>query len=157
MAKDRGGKQGDGNRLIAENRKARHAYEVLETIEAGLVLVGTEVKTLREGKGQIDEAYGRIDGDEAFLIGAYIDEYSHGNRLNHQPTRKRKLLMRKAQIRKLRARVEQKGLTLVPLKLYFTERGVAKLLLGLCKGRRVHDKREQSKSRDAKQEIRSHA
>ena len=144
-------------RLITENRKARFSFEVLETFEAGMVLVGTEVKTLREGKVHLDEAYARIDGEAIWLVGAHIEEYTHGNRQNHQPTRKRKLLMKKAQIRKLEAKVKQKGLTLVPLKLYFNERGYAKCLMGLCKGRKNFDKRQESQKRDAKKEIRQHA
>ena len=140
--------------LIVENRKARFRYEVLETLEAGVALVGTEVKTLREGKAHLEESYARVDDGEMFLIGAHIDEYSHGNRLNHKPTRKRKLLLRRSQIAKLKAKVEQKGLTLVPLKLYFNARGIAKLEVGVCRGKNTHDKREAGKQRDARKEIR---
>ncbi len=141
-------------RLIVENRKARFRYEILETLETGLVLVGTEVKTLREGKAHLEESYARADADELYLVGAHIEEYTHGNRQNHLPTRKRKLLLRKAQIRKLSARTKQKGLTLVPLKLYFNERGIAKLELGVCRGKNTHDKRDVAKTRDAKREMR---
>lgn len=155
MAKHAAPRQ-DPDRLIAENRKARHRFDVLETIEAGLVLRGSEVKTLRDGKGQLDEAYARIEGGEAWLVGAYIDEYTHGNRQNHTPTRRRKLLLRKAQINKLESRVKQKVLTLVPLKLYFSERGHAKLLLGVCRGRKTFDKRQVAQSRDARREMRQH-
>ncbi|MFO1051880.1 MAG: SsrA-binding protein SmpB [Planctomycetota bacterium] len=140
--------------LIVDNRKARFRYEVLETVEAGLSLVGTEVKTLREGRAHLEEAYARVDDGEMFLIGAHIEEYSHGNRQNHRPTRRRKLLLRRAQIAKLKAKVEQKGLTLVPLKLYFNARGIAKLEVGVCRGKKTHDKREASRQRDAKKEIR---
>ncbi|MEO0481075.1 MAG: SsrA-binding protein SmpB [Planctomycetota bacterium] len=139
---------------IAENRRARHAYEVLETFEAGLVLKGTEVKTLRAGNAQIDESHARIQAGEAWLVGAHIEEYSHGNAHNHKPTRRRKLLLKKSQIRKLEAQVKQKGLTLVPLKLYFSDRGFAKLLFGLCKGRKTVDKRQNERKREAEREMR---
>ncbi len=142
-------------RTIADNKRARHRFEVLESIEAGIALVGTEVKTLREGKVSLDEAYGRIDGDEAFLVGAFIQEYSHGNRQNHEPTRKRKLLLRRREIRKLKAKVEQRGWTLVPLSMYWNARNVAKVLLGLCRGKNVADKREVLKRREAQREIRA--
>ena len=140
--------------LIVDNRKARFRYEVLETLETGLVLVGTEVKTLREGKAHLEESYARVDDGELFLVGAHIEEYSHGNRANHQPTRRRKLLLRKAQLRKLEAKVAQKGLALVPLRLYFNARGIAKLELGVCRGKKTHDKRESAKQKDAKREMR---
>lgn len=140
-------------KLIVDNRKARHRFEVLESIEAGIALVGTEVKTLREGQVHLDEAYARIDDDELFLVGAHIAEYSHGNRQNHEPTRRRKLLLRKSQLRKLKARVTQKGLTLVPLRLYFNERGIVKLEVGLCRGRKTHDKRQAAHEKDARREM----
>ncbi len=146
----------DPKRRIAENRKARFRFEILEQIDAGIVLVGTEVKTLRGGECSLDEAYARIDGGEVFLVGAHIEEYTHGNRQNHEPTRKRKLLLRRREIRKLEAKVNQRGLTLVPLLLFFGPRGHAKVRLGLCRGRRVGDKRSVSKSRDADREIKSH-
>ena len=133
--KARNAKKSDAPRVVvAKNRKARHQYEVLETFEAGILLVGTEVKTMRGGKVSIEEAYGRIDGDEVFLIGAHIEEYTHGNRQNHDPTRRRKLLLRKREITKLVEKVTQRGLTLIPLELYFSERGYAKVALGLCRG-----------------------
>ncbi|MBI5852475.1 MAG: SsrA-binding protein SmpB [Planctomycetes bacterium] len=141
-------------KLIVDNRKARFRYEVLETMEAGLVLVGTEVKTLREGKAHLDESYARVDDGEIFLVGAHIEEYSHGNRQNHLPTRKRKLLLRESQIKKLAARMAQKGLALVPLKLYFGDRGLAKVELGLCRGKKTQDKRDASRQKDAKREMR---
>jgi SsrA-binding protein len=144
------------HRRIAENRKARFKFEVLETWEAGLVLRGTEVKTLRGGKVSLDEAYGRIDGDEVFLIGAHIAEYTHGNRQNHEPTRRRKLLLHKREINKLKAKVTQRGLTLVPLALYFNERGIAKLTLALCRGKNIGDKRDVQRKREAVREIESH-
>ncbi len=147
-------KQHAAEQLICDNRKARHSYEVLESVEAGIVLVGTEVKSLREGKVHLDEAYCRITEEEAWLVGAHIAEYEFGNRQNHLPTRRRKLLLRKAQLRKLEAKVKQKGLTLVPLKLYFGERGIAKCLVGVCRGRKNFDKRQKSKAAEAKREIR---
>lgn len=149
-------KQKTPDRLVVDNRKARHSYEILETIEAGIVLLGTEVKTLRQGKAHLDEAYARFDGGELFLVGAHIAEYSHGNVMNHLPTRKRKLLLRKSQLKKLGARVQQKGLTLVPLDIHFSERGHAKLTLGLCRGRKLHDKRQKQANKDAAREMRDH-
>lgn len=142
-------------KVVARNRRAYHQFEILETFEAGLVLCGTEVKTLRSGKVSIEEAYGRIDGDAAYLVGAHIEEYLFGNRMNHAPTRKRKLLLRKQELKRLHGKVTQKGLTLVPLKLYFRG-GWAKLELALCKGKRVGDKREVSKKREADREIRGY-
>ncbi|MHC5065397.1 MAG: SsrA-binding protein SmpB [Planctomycetota bacterium] len=139
-------------KLVAENRRARHQYEILERVEAGLVLSGTEVKTLRSGTVSLEEAYGRIEADAAWLVGAHIDEYVHGNRMNHSPTRKRKLLLRKQEIKRLHSKVTQKGLTLVPLRLYF-KGGWAKLELALCKGKRLGDKREVSKKREADREM----
>ena len=138
--------------LIAENRRAKFKFEILETVEAGLALRGTEVKSLREGQCSLEESFGRIDGAQAFLVSAYIPEYSHGNVQNHEPTRKRKLLLHKREISKLSDRVKTRGLTLVPLKLYWSDRGHAKLLLGVCKGRKVADKREKLRSKDARRE-----
>ncbi len=139
-------------KVVAQNRRARHQFEILETLEAGLVLCGTEVKTLRSGKVSIEEAYGRIDGGTAYLVGAHIEEYVFGNRMNHSPTRKRKLLLRKPELKRLHAKVTQKGLTLVPLRLYFRG-GWAKLELALCRGKRLGDKREVSKKREADREM----
>ena len=153
MAKGKAAKP-DPRRLIADNKRAKHKYEVTDTLEAGIALVGTEVKTLRDGKVSLDEAYARIDGGELYLIGAYIPEYTHGNRLNHDPTRKRKLLVRKREIRKLFAKVTQRGLTLVPLRMFWSERNLAKVEVGVCRGRKVADKRQHLKSRDADRETR---
>lgn len=135
-------------RSVAVNRKGRFRFEVLETVEAGMVLLGTEVKALRQGQMSIEEAFGRVFPDGVYLVGAHIPEYSHGNAANHEPNRKRKLLLRAREVRRLQAKVAQKGLTLVPLEVYFSERGYAKVALGLCKGRKVHDKREKIRSRD---------
>lgn len=140
--------------LIGDNRKARFHYEILETVEAGLVLRGTEVKVLRQGQISLDEAYARVDGGELWLIGASIPEYSHGNLQNHEPKRKRKCLLNKKEVRKLKALTQQQGLTLVPLRVYFGRRGFAKVTIGVGKGRKTHDKREHLKAKDAKREIR---
>ena len=145
-----------GATTIVDNRKARHKFEVLESIEAGIVLQGTEVKSLRDGKAHLDEAFARIIEDKCYLVGAHIDEYAHGNRQNHLPTRRRKLLLKKSQIRKIHDRVAQKGLTLVPLRLYFGDRGFVKVTIGICRGRKTHDKRAVTRERDAKREIREH-
>lgn len=134
--------------MIAENRKARFNYEVLDTVEAGLVLTGTEVKSLREGQANIQESYASAEGGEIWLINSYIPEYLQGNRFNHEPRRNRKLLLNKREIAKLAAAVEKEGMTMVPLKLYFNDRGRAKLLIGVAKGKKIHDKRETEKKRD---------
>ena len=136
------------------NKKARFDFEILDVYEAGLSLRGTEVKALREGKISLDEAYGRIYGAEVFLVGAHIEVYSHASTGNHVPTRKRKLLLRRTEIRKLKAKVTQKGLTLVPLEVYFTDRGFAKLSIGLCKGKRTRDRREDLKQKEHRREMR---
>ena len=144
------------HKLICENRRARRQYEITDTFECGLVLRGTEGKTLRGGQVSIAEAYARFDGDELFLVGAHIEEYTHGNRMNHVPTRKRKLLLHKRQIRKLLGKVEQRGFTLVPLEMFFTQKGWAKISIGLAKGRKNVDKRQVERSKAARDEIRSH-
>ena len=140
-------------KIVVENRKARHEFEILDEWEAGVVLVGTEVKALRDGKLSLDEAYGRVDGNEVYLVGARIDPYTHAGTRNHVPTRKRKLLLRRGEIRKLKAKVTQKGLTLIPLVVYFDERGLAKVVLGLGRGKKFHDKRQDVKRRDAEREM----
>lgn len=133
---------------VAENRRARFDYEVLDTVEAGIVLTGTEVKSLRNGKAQIAESYVSPEGGELWLIGASIPEYVQANRFNHDERRRRKLLVSRRELDKLARSVERQGNTIVPLKLYFNERGIAKLLIGLAKGRKNYDKREVQKSRD---------
>ncbi len=137
-----------GGKTIAENRKARFNYEVLETFEAGIALVGTEVKSMREGKANIAESYVSPERNELYLINAHIDEYKFANRFNHDPRRNRKLLMKRREINRLAAAREREGLTIIPLKLYFNERGRVKLLIGLAKGKKIHDKRETEKKRD---------
>ena len=140
-------------RPLAENRKARHRFEVLETLECGLVLVGSEVKSLRDGKMSLDESYARVKEDEVWLVGCDIPEYKQATIWNHDPKRPRKLLLHRREVRKFAGQAHEKGLTLVPLKVYFTERGVAKILLGLCRGRKLHDKREALKKSDMKRDI----
>ncbi|MBL8731424.1 MAG: SsrA-binding protein SmpB [Planctomycetes bacterium] len=140
--------------LVGENRKARFQYEILDRFEAGLVLRGTEVKVLRLGQVSLDEAYARIDGMELWLIGATIPEYSHGNLQNHEPKRRRKCLLHARELRKLKASQQVKGLTIVPLRIYFSASGFAKLTLGVGKGRKLHDKRQHLKDKEAKREIR---
>jgi SsrA-binding protein len=139
-------------RVIADNRKARHNYTVLDTLECGIALVGSEVKSLRSGGLSLDEAYGRVDGDEVWLVGANIAEYTYSHALNHEPKRRRKLLLHRREIKKFAGQAYEKGLTLVPLKVYFKQ-GRAKVLLGICKGKQKHDKRESIKNRDLKRDI----
>jgi SsrA-binding protein len=133
---------------VAENRRARFDYEILDTLEAGIVLTGTEVKSLRSGKAQITEAYAAPEKGELWLINAHIPEYLQANRFNHTERRPRKLLVSKKQLSRLSQEVERAGNTIVPLKLYFNEQGRAKVLIGLGKGKKSFDKRETEKSRD---------
>jgi SsrA-binding protein len=142
----------DKQKVVAENRRARFDYFVEERFEAGIQLTGTEVKSLRHGEGSIAEAYAAVEGEELWLINSHIPEYSHGNRLNHQPRRPRKLLLKAREIAKLQGAVTREGLTVVPLSLYFNGRGKAKVELALAKGKKVHDKRETIKQRDWKRE-----
>ena len=135
-------------KTVAENRKARFAYEVMDTYEAGLALTGTEVKSLREGQANIQESYASSEGGEIWLINSYVPEYLQGNRFNHEPRRRRKLLLNKKEMAKLAQAVEREGMTMVPLKIYFNDRGRAKLLLAVARGKKLHDKRETEKKRD---------
>ena len=135
-------------KTVAENRKARFAYEVIDTYEAGLALTGTEVKSLREGQANIQESYASAEGGEIWLINSYVPEYLQGNRFNHEPRRRRKLLLNKKEMARLSQAVEREGMTMVPLKIYFNERGRAKLLLAVARGKKLHDKRETEKQRD---------
>ena len=135
-------------KVAAENRKARFNYAIEDTIEAGISLTGTEVKSVRSGKSTIAESYADSRGGEIWLINATIPEYLQANRFNHEPKRPRKLLLHRKQINKLMGAVERQGMTLIPLKLYFNEKGRAKLLLALAKGKQLHDKRETEKKRD---------
>jgi len=139
-------------RLVAENRKARHNYFIEDTLEAGLVLTGTEVKAMREGRADIGEAYAVERGGEMYLVNAHVSEYRGGNRFNHEPRRERKLLLRKREIDHLTGAMQRSGYTVVPLKLYFNQRGYAKVLLGIARGKKQHDKRQSIKERDWKRE-----
>ena len=141
-------KDGRARRVIAENRKARHNYDILETFEAGIALEGSEVKSLREGKANIAESYASPEDGELYLINSSIQEYKQANRFNHEERRPRKLLMHKREIARLIGATEREGMTLVPLRLYFNDRGIAKVELALAKGRKMHDKREAEKARD---------
>jgi SsrA-binding protein len=132
---------------VTVNRKARYEYEILQVYEAGIVLLGTEVKALREGKANLVDSYGLLKDNEVWLIGAHISEYTQGNINNHDPTRTRKLLMNRSEIRKLIGKVKEKGLTLVPLRIYF-KKGRVKIEIALAKGKKVHDKRETIAKRD---------
>ena len=142
----------DKAKVVAENRRARFDYFVEERFEAGIELKGTEVKALRTGEGSIAESYALVEGEEVWLINSHIPEYSHGNRLNHEPRRKRKLLLRGREIDKLQGAITRQGLTLVPLSVYFNARGRAKVELALARGKKAHDKRETIKERDWKRE-----
>ena len=158
MAKNKGAaksKKDDADKnekLIAQNRKARHEYEVLDTLECGIVLVGSEVKSLRNGRMSLDEAYGRVDRGEVWLVGVDIQEYTFANVQNHDPRRRRKLLMHRREIKKFAAQAYEKNLTLVPLKMYF-KRGRAKVLMGICRGKKMYDKRETMKKRDVQRDL----
>ena len=136
-------------RIAAQNRKARHDYFIVETLEAGLVLTGSEVKSLREGRGNITEAYARPNrSGELYLVNAHISEYKQAREGGHEPLRPRKLLLKKREVAKLLGAVQREGMTLVPLKIYFNARGIAKAEIGLARGRKQHDKRERLKERD---------
>jgi SsrA-binding protein len=134
-------------RVVADNRKARFNYEILDTYEAGIALTGTEVKSLRQGKATIGDAYAGPSGEELFLFNAYIPEYLQANRFNHETRRPRRLLLHKRQIDKLIGATQREGFTVIPLKIYFDERGRAKVELGLGRGKKLHDKRETEKKR----------
>ena len=140
-------------RLVSENRKARHRFEILDTLECGVQLTGSEVKSLRDGKLSLDEAYARVKGDDVWLVGADIAEYPQATLWNHVPKRPRKLLLKREERQKFANKAHEKGLTLVPLKVYFNARGLAKVLIGLCRGKKLHDKRETMKAADSKREI----
>ena len=140
-------------RLVAENRKARYRFEILDSLECGIALVGSEVKSLRDGKLSLEESYARVKEGEVWLVGADIAEYKQASIWNHVPKRHRKLLMKREELRKFAALAHEKGLTLVPLKVYFNSRGIAKVLVGLCRGKKLHDKRETLKKADAKRDI----
>ena len=140
-------------KTVAVNRKARHEYSIEDSFEAGLVLTGTEIKSIRAGKVSLTEAYARIDRGQAWLIGANIPPWDTGNRYNHEPKRDRKLLLHRDQILALGIRTKAKGLTLVPLKLYISERGRAKLEIGLGRGKQLHDRRRDIAERDSRRDV----
>ena len=139
-------------RVVVDNRRARHDYELLETLEAGLVLQGTEVKSLRGGRASLTDAYGQVDGSEAWLLGAHIPEYTQGSWTNHEPRRPRKLLMHKSEIERWYGRAREQGLTVVPLKLYWRD-GRMKVELALAKGKARHDRRRELADRDAARQV----
>lgn len=150
MAK--GSDTGDKVRVAAENRKARHSYFIDDRVEAGIVLTGTEVKSLRFGSATIAESYAEVKNGEAWLVNAHIPVWSHGNLHNHEPRRPRKLLLHRREIDRLQGAVQRKGMTIVPLILYFNPQGRVKLELGLARGKKAHDKRETEKTRDWKRQ-----
>lgn len=144
---------GKGIKVVVNNRKARHGYFIEETYEAGLALTGTEVKSLRLGRANLQDSFARVENGEVFLYNMHISPYEQGNRFNHDPKRVRKLLMHKSEIRRLIGKTQEKGLTLIPLKVYFNPRGLAKLELALARGKKLYDKRQSMAERDAKREM----
>jgi SsrA-binding protein len=143
----------DKIKIITTNKKAYHDYFILETFEAGIVLKGTEVKSVKQGKINLKDSYAKIKDGEIFLFNAHISQYKHGNLFNHDPTRTRKLLLNRKEIDRIVGKVKEKGLTLVPLKVYL-KKGLVKIELGLCKGKKIYDKREEIKRRDLEREMR---
>lgn len=141
-----------GGKLVASNRKARHEYFIEETYEAGIALTGTEIQSVRQGRVSLGDAYAEVRGGEVFLVNSHIAEYDYGNRLNHNPRRPRKLLLHKSEIRRLYSRVRERGYTIVPLRMYLRG-GLAKLEIGLARGKKTWDKREDIAKRDAQREI----
>ena len=141
-------------KVVATNREAYHNYHILETYECGIALTGTEVKSIREGRCNLKDSYGQVRDGEAWLFNAHISHYSHGNRENHEPTRTRKLLLHKAEIDKLLGKTQEKGLTLVPTRLYF-KNGRIKLELAVGKGKKLYDKRETERRRESDREVRA--
>ena len=146
-------KKDEPQKVVATNRRAYHDYFIEEKFEAGIMLTGTEVKSLRDGRANLQESYAGVKDGEAFLYHCHISPYSHGNLMNHDPIRVRKLLLHKKEIHKLLGKTQQKGLTLVPLRIYFSERGKAKVELGLAKGKKLHDRRDTIKAREAGREV----
>ncbi|HEY5630134.1 MAG TPA: SsrA-binding protein SmpB [Candidatus Limnocylindrales bacterium] len=142
-----------GEHTIALNRRARHEYTIDETFEAGLVLTGTEIKSVRAGKVSLADAYARVERDEAWLYGLHIAEFVHGNRNNHEPKRTRKLLLHRGEIDELLGRSKAKGLTVIPLRLYISDRGLAKVELALARGKQLHDRRRDIAAREARRDV----
>jgi len=158
---DRGGKRSmarqknkdpEGIKTICRNKRAFHDYEIIESLECGLVLTGTEVKSLREGSASLESAYAKVEGSEVWLLGSDIPEYSMGNRMNHKPKRPRKLLLHRREIARFADKAAERGLTLVPLRIYF-KNGLAKVELAVAKGKQLFDKREAKKKADAQRDI----
>ncbi len=147
------GQKSGGSKTISENRKATHKYEILEQIECGIMLLGPEVKSLRDGKLSLAEAYVRVENGDLWLIGADIAQFKQASFWNHQPKRQRKLLVHKRELNKLSERAFEKGLTLVPLRMFFNARGIVKVIVGVGRGKKTHDKRESKKAADAKRQI----
>lgn len=145
-------KDKNGVKAVVTNRKARHEYEILETFEAGIALTGTEVKSLRQAKANLNDAFARVDHGECILYEMHISPYDFGNRFNPDPKRERKLLLHKKEIRKIHAQIKEKGLTLIPLRVYFT-RGIAKVELALARGKKLYDKRDSMAKKDADRRI----
>lgn len=148
------GKEKDSfEKAVATNRKAYHDYFIEDKFEAGIMLKGTEVKSLRDGRVNLQDSYASVKGGEAFLHHCHISPYSHGNLMNHEPLRTRKLLLHRKEINKLLSKTQQQGLTLIPLRIYFSKRGLAKIELGLAKGKKQHDRRASIKNREASREV----
>ncbi len=152
--KGSGGAASQKRQDLVKNRRARYEFELLDNYEAGLALVGTEVKSIRAGNASLAESFIRFDGEEAYWVGGNIDEYPWGHSSQHEPKRKRKLLLRKTQLTKLRELVRQKGLTIVPLALYLSPRGMIKMEIAVARGKNVHDKRQTEKKRETERELR---
>jgi SsrA-binding protein len=149
---DQGDKQGDKRRVLAENRRARHDYEFLDTLECGIALAGTEVKSLRQGKASIAEAFAMVKRGELWLVGAHIPEYAFGNIHNHPPVRDRRLLVHRRELANWESKVREKGVTIVPLSIYF-KGSLVKVSIALARGRKLHDKREREREKSDKREI----
>lgn len=145
--------EGPNETIITTNRKAYHDYTIEEKFEAGIVLTGTEVKSLRDGRANLQDSYAAVKDGEVYLYHCHISPYRHGTIMNHDPTRTRKLLLHRKEIDKLLGKTQQKGLTLVPLRMYFTSRGKVKVELGLARGKKLHDRRESLKAREAGREV----
>jgi SsrA-binding protein len=140
-------------KLITQNKKAYHEYTILETWETGIVLLGSEVKSCRRGSANLKDSYGRIENNEIFLVDAHIGPYSFANRLNHDPLRKRKLLLHKREIKKLYGKIRQKGQTFIPLKMYFNDQGNIKVEMALAQGKTLHDRREDIRKKDMRRDL----
>ena len=148
-----GKKNDDGSILVSKNRRAYYNFEVLEDVEAGICLLGTEVKSLRDGLINLSDGYARFQGGALYLVNVHITEYKQGTHTNHEPTRPRKLLLHKRELIKLQKRIKEKGLTVVPLAVYFNKRGICKVKIGVCRGKQLHDKRRSIAERESKRQL----